>query len=118
MRTPPKFILLNFVLALNITLFNACETKEIVSSTKTPQQNELDITVPAFEMLEIVGSDNEVVTTTSDVELAKPEVIDENIIPIQNTNDLVFKGGETPISTDKLGKWVFHLSFILQVRGR
>jgi hypothetical protein len=103
MRTPPKFILLNFVLALNITLFNACETKEIVSSTKTPQQNELDITVPAFEMLEIVGSDNEVVTTTSDVELAKPEVIDENIIPIQNTNDLVFKGGETPISTDKLG---------------
>jgi len=103
MRPPPKFILLNFVLALNITLFNACETKEIVSSTKTPQQNELDITVPAFEMLEIVGSDNEVVTTTSDVELAKPEVIDENIIPIQNTNDLVFKGGETPISTDKLG---------------
>ena len=103
MRTPLKFILLNFVLALNITLFNACETKEIVSSTKTPQQNELDITVPAFEMLEIVGSDNEVVTTTSDVELAKPEVIDENIIPIQNTNDLVFKGGETPISTDKLG---------------
>ena len=103
MSTPLKLILLIFVLALSIILFSACETKERVSSTKTPQQNELDITVPAFEMLEIVGSDNEVVTTTSDVELAKPEVIDENIIPIQNTNDLVFKGGETPISTDKLG---------------
>jgi hypothetical protein len=54
-------------------------------------------------MLEIVGSENEVVLSKSDVELAKPKVIDENIIPIQNTNDLVFKGGETPISTDKMG---------------
>ena len=103
MSTPLKLILLIFVLALSIILFSACETKEIVSSTKTPQQNELDITVPAFAMLEIVGSDNEDVTSTSDVELAKPEVIAENIIPIQNTNDLVFKGGEAPISTDKMG---------------
>lgn len=92
-----------FVLALNIILFNACETKESVSSSKTPQQNELNITVPSFAMLEIVGSENEVVPTKSDAELAKPEVIDENIIPIQNTNDLVFKGGEAPISTDKMG---------------
>ena len=103
MRTPLNFILLIFVLAFSITLFNACETKEKVLSTKTPQQNELDITVPAFAMLEIVGSDNEDVTSTSDVELAKPEVIAENIIPIQNTNDLVFKGGEAPITTDKMG---------------
>lgn len=103
MSTPLKLILLMFVLALNIILFNACETKERVSSTKTPQQNELNITVPSFAMLEIVGSENEVVPTKSDVELAKPEVIDENIIPIQNTNDLVFKGGEAPISTDKMG---------------
>jgi hypothetical protein len=103
MSTPLKLILLIFVLALSIILFSACETKEIVSSTKTPQQNELDITVPAFAMLEIVGSDNEVVTSTSDVELAKPEVIAENIIPIQNTNDLVFKGGEAPITADKMG---------------
>jgi hypothetical protein len=103
MSTPLKLILLIFVLALSIILFSACETKEIVSSTKTPQQNELDITVPAFAMLEIVGSDNEDVTSTSDVELAKPEVIAENIIPIQNTNDLVFKGGEAPITTDKMG---------------
>ncbi|MDP4810632.1 MAG: PKD domain-containing protein, partial [Saprospiraceae bacterium] len=92
-----------FVLALNIILFNACETKERVSSTKTPQQNELNITVPSFAMLEIVGSENEVVPSKSDVELAKPEVIDENIIPIQNTNDLVFKGGEAPVSADKMG---------------
>ena len=103
MSTPLKLILLIFVLALNIILFNACETKESVSSSKTPQQNELNITVPSFAMLEIVGSENEVVPTKSDVELAKPEVIDENIIPIQNTNDLVFKGGEAPISTDKMG---------------
>jgi hypothetical protein len=103
MSTPLKLILLIFVLALNIILFNACETKERVSSSKTPQQNELDITVPSFAMLEIVGLENEVVPTKSDVELAKPEVIDENIIPIQNTNDLVFKGGEAPISTDKMG---------------
>lgn len=103
MSTPLKLILLIFVLALNIILFNACETKERVSSTKTPQQNELNITVPSFAMLEIVGSENEVAPTKSDVELAKPEVIDENIIPIQNTNDLVFKGGEAPISTDKMG---------------
>lgn len=103
MSTPLKLILLIFVLALNIFLFSACETKERVSSTKTPQQNELNITVPSFAMLEIVGSENEVVPSKSDVELAKPEVIDENIIPIQNTNDLVFKGGEAPISTDKMG---------------
>jgi len=103
MSTPLKLILLIFVLALNMILFNACETKERVSSSKTPQQNELNITVPSFAMLEIVGSENEVVPTKSDVELAKPEVIDENIIPIQNTNDLVFKGGEAPISTDKMG---------------
>ena len=103
MSTPLKLILLIFVLALSIILFSACETKEIVSSTKTPQQNELDITVPAFAMLEIVGSENEVVPSKSDVELAKPKVIDENIIPIQNTNDLVFKGGEAPITTDKMG---------------
>jgi hypothetical protein len=74
-----------------------------VSSTKTPQQNELNITVPSFAMLEIVGSENEVVPSKSDVELDKPKVIDENIIPIQNTNDLVFKGGEAPISSDKMG---------------
>ena len=103
MSTPLKLILLIFVLALNIILFNACETKERVSSSKTPQQNELNITVPSFAMLEIVGSENEVVPTKSDVELAKPEVIDENIIPIQNRNDLVFKGGEAPISADKMG---------------
>jgi len=103
MSTPLKLILLIFVLALNIILFNACETKERVSSSKTPQQNELNITVPSFAMLEIVGSENEVVPTKADVELAKPEVIDENIIPIQNTNDLVFKGGEAPISADKMG---------------
>jgi hypothetical protein len=103
MSTPLKLILLIFVLALNIILFNACETKERVSSSKTPQQNELNITVPSFAMLEIVGLENEVVPTKSDVELAKPEVIDENIIPIQNTNDLVFKGGEAPISADKMG---------------
>ena len=103
MSTPLKLILLIFVLALNIILFNACETKERVSSSKTPQQNELNITVPSFAMLEIVGLENEVVPTKSDVELAKPEVIDENIIPIQNTNDLAFKGGEAPISTDKMG---------------
>ena len=103
MSTPLKLILLIFVLALNMILFNACETKERVSSSKTPQQNELNITVPSFAMLEIVGSENEVVPTKADVELAKPEVIDENIIPIQNTNDLVFKGGEAPISADKMG---------------
>ena len=103
MRTPLELILLIFVLALNITLFSACETKEKVSTTKTPQQNELNITVPAFAMLEIVGSEDEVVNSKSDVEVAKPEVIGENIIPIQNTNDLVFKGGEAPITTDKMG---------------
>ena len=103
MSTPLKLILLIFVLALSIILFSACETKERVSSTKTPQQNELNITVPSFAMLEIVGSENEVVPSKSDVELAKPKVIDENIIPIQNTNDLVFKGGEAPITTDKMG---------------
>ena len=103
MSTPLKLILLIFVLALNIFIFSACETKERVSSTKTPQQNELNITVPSFAMLEIVGSENEVVPSKSDVELAKPEVIDENIIPTQNTNDLVFKGGEAPISSDKIG---------------
>ena len=103
MSTPLKLILLIFVLALNIFLYSACETKVRVSSTKTPQQNELNITVPSFAMLEIVGSENEVVPSKSDVELAKPKVIDENIIPIQNTNDLVFKGGEAPITTDKMG---------------
>ena len=103
MSTPLKLILLIFVLALSIILFSACETKERVSSTKTPQQNELNITVPSFAMLEIVGLENEVVPSKSDVELAKPKVIDENIIPIQNTNDLVFKGGEAPITTDKMG---------------
>ena len=103
MSTPLKLILLIFVLALSIILFSACETKERVSSTKTPQQNELNITVPSFAMLEIVGSENEVVPSKSDVELAKPKVIDENIIPIQNTHDLVFKGGEAPITADKMG---------------
>lgn len=103
MRTPLNLILLIFVLVCSIILFSACETKERVSSTKTPQQNELNITVPSFAMLEIVGSENEVVPSKSDVELAKPEVIDENIIPTQNTNDLVFKGGEAPISSDKIG---------------
>jgi hypothetical protein len=103
MRTPLNFILLIFVLALSIALFSACETKEKVSSTKTPQQNELNISVPAFAMLEIVGSENEPVISKSNVELDKPEVIDENIIPIQNTNELVFKGGEAPISADKMG---------------
>ena len=103
MSTPLKLILLIFVLALSIILFSACETKDRVSSTKTPQQNELNITVPSFAMLEIVGSENEVVPSKSDVELAKPKVIDENIIPIQNTNDLVFKGGEAPITADKMG---------------
>jgi len=103
MRTPLNFILLIFVLALSIALFSACETKDKVSSTKTPQQNELNISVPAFAMLEIVGSENEPVISKSNVELAKPEVIDENIIPIKNTNELVFKGGEAPISTDKMG---------------
>lgn len=103
MRTPLNFILLIFVLALSIALFSACETKDKVSSTKTPKQNELNISVPAFAMLEIVGSENEPVISKSNVELAKPEVIDENIIPIQNTNELVFKGGEAPISTDKMG---------------
>jgi len=103
MRTPLNFILLIFVLALSIALFSACDTKDKVSSTKTPQQNELNISVPAFAMLEIVGSENEPVISKSNVELAKPEVIDENIIPIQNTNELVFKGGEAPISTDKMG---------------
>ena len=103
MRTPLNFILLIFVLALSIALFSACETKDKVSSTKTPQQNELNISVPAFAMLEIVGSENEPVISKSNVELAKPEVIDENIIPIQNTNELVFKGGEAPISADKMG---------------
>ena len=103
MRTPLNFILLIFVLALSIAQFSACETKDKVSSTKTPQQNELKISVPAFAMLEIVGSENEPVISKSNVELAKPEVIDENITPIQNTNELVFKGGEAPISADKMG---------------
>jgi hypothetical protein len=103
MRTPLNFILLIFVLALSIALFSACETKDKVSSTKTPQQNELNISVPAFAMLEIVGSENEPAIKKPNVELAKPEVIDENIIPIQNKNELVFKGGEAPISPDKMG---------------
>ena len=103
MRTPLNFILLIFVLALSIAQFSACETKDKVSSTKSPQQNELNISVPSFAMLEIVGSENEPVISKSNVELAKPEVIDENIIPIQNTNELVFKGGEAPISADKMG---------------
>lgn len=103
MRTPLNLVLLVFVLVWSIILCSACETKERVSSTKTPQQNELNMTVPSFAMLEIVGLENEVVPSKSDVELAKPQVIDENIIPIQNTNDLVFKGGETPISSDKMG---------------
>ncbi len=103
MSTPLKLFLFIFVLVLNIILFSACENKERVSSSKTPQQNELNITVPSFAMLEIVGSENEVLPSKSKVELAKPEVIDENIIPIQNTNDLVFKDGEVPIPSDKMG---------------
>lgn len=103
MRTPLNFILSIFAVALSTILFNACEAKEKESITKPPEQNELNITVPAFAMLEIVGSENESAPAKSDVELAKPEVIDEDIIPIQNTNDLVFKGGEAPPSPEKTG---------------
>lgn len=103
MRTSLNFILSIFAVALSTILFFACEVKEKGSITKTPRQNELDITVPAFAMLEIVGSESEPAQLKSDIELTKPKIIDEDIIPIQNTNDLVFKGGAAPPSPEKPG---------------
>lgn len=103
MRNPHKPLLLVFILVLGIAIFSACESKEKASSAKTPQQNEMDISVPAFAMLEIVGSENAPIQVKTEVELTKPEVIEENIIPIQNKNELVYKGGEAPVSPGKTG---------------
>jgi hypothetical protein len=103
MRTPRKPILLLYILVLGITIFSACENKEKITLAKTPEQNELEITVPSFAMLEIVGSETLPLSRIREVELANPEVIEENIIPIQNTNELVFKGGEAPVSAGKTG---------------
>jgi len=103
MRTPREPILLLYILVLGITIFSACENKEKITLAKTPEQNELEITVPSFAMLEIVGSETLPLSRIREVELANPEVIEENIIPIQNTNELVFKGGEAPVSAGKTG---------------
>ena len=103
MRTPHKPLLLAYILVLGITIFSACETREKVSLAKKPQQNELDITVPSFAMLEIVGSETAPIQVKNEVELSKSEVIEENIIPIQNKNELAFKGGEAPVSPVKTG---------------
>jgi len=103
MRTPPKPLLLAYILVLSITIFSACENKEKTTLAKTPEQNDLEITVPSFAMLEIVGSETVPMSRIREVELANPEVIEENIIPIQGTNELVFKGGEVPVSAGKTG---------------
>jgi len=103
MRTPYKPFFLVFILVLSVTIFNACESKEKVTLAKTPQQNELEITVPPFAMLEIVGSETVPISRSAEVELTTQEIIEENIIPSQSTNQLVFKGGEAPISTGKTG---------------
>jgi hypothetical protein len=103
MRTPHKPLLLVYILALGITIFSACETRENATLPKAPQQDELDISVPPFAMLEIVGSETAPVQVKNEVELTKSEVIKENIIPIQNKNDLVFKGGEARVSPVKTG---------------
>lgn len=103
MRNPHKPLLLAIILVLGITIFSACETREKAILPKTPQHNELDISVPSFAMLEIVGSETEPIQIINEVELSKSEVIEENIIPIQNKNELVFKGGEAPVSPVKTG---------------
>jgi hypothetical protein len=103
MRTPQKPLLLAYILVLSITIFSACENKEKTTLAKTPEQNDLEITVPSFAMLEIVGSETVPMSRIREVELANPEVIEENIIPIQGTNELVFKGGEVPVSAGKTG---------------
>lgn len=101
MRTPFKPLLLVYILVLGISIFSACELKEKATIAKTPKHNELDITVPAFKMLEIVGSEYGPIQVENEVEPSKPEVIEENIIPIQNTSELVYKGGEAPVSPGK-----------------
>jgi hypothetical protein len=103
MRTPHNPFLLVYILILNITIFSACQSKEKATLAKPPQKNELSITVPSFAMLEIVGSETVPMSRTAEVELSNPKVIEENIIPIQNKNELVFKGGEAPVSPVKTG---------------
>lgn len=103
MRTLHRPFMLAFFLVLNITMFTACESSEKVVFAEPPQQNELEITVPSFAMLEIVGSETLPLSKTTAAEISNDEVIQENIIPIQSTNELVFKGGEVPVSTNTSG---------------
>jgi len=103
MRIPHHPLLLVYILVWSITIFSACESKEKATLAKSPQQNELEITVPSFALLEIVGSEKEPMSRIAEVELLTPEVIEENITPIQNATELVFKGGEVPVSAGKTG---------------
>ncbi len=103
MKTPHKPLLLAYILVLSMTIFSACESREKATLAKTPQKNELDISVPSFAMLEIVGSETAPIQIKNELELSNSEVIEENIIPIQNKNDLVFKGSEVPVSPGKTG---------------
>ncbi|MEY3322476.1 MAG: hypothetical protein RLZZ417_2059 [Bacteroidota bacterium] len=101
MRTPLESLLLVYVLLISVLFFNGCKSKETQSLAKTPIQNELEISVPSFEQLEIVGSETITISKKSDAVLSNLEKMDENIIPVQSSNELVFKGGETPVPNVK-----------------
>lgn len=101
MRTPLESLLLVYVLLISVLFLNGCKSKETQSLAKTPIQNELEISVPSFEQLEIVGSETITISKKSDAVLSNLEKMDENIIPVQSSNELVFKGGETPVPNVK-----------------
>jgi len=101
MRTPTESLLLVYVLLMLSFFLYGCKSKETQSLAKIPIQNELEISVPEFANLEIVGSETNPDNKKMDSVLSNLEKIEENIIPIQSKNDLVYKGGETPIPTAK-----------------
>jgi hypothetical protein len=103
MRTPTESLLLVYVLLMLSFILNGCKSKETQSLAKIPIQNELEISVPEFANLEIVGNETIMDDKKTDSVLSNLEKIEENIIPIQSKNDLVFKGGETPVPTVKTG---------------
>jgi hypothetical protein len=103
MRTPTESLLLVYVLLMLSFILNGCKSKETQSLSKIPIQNELEISVPEFANLEIVGNETIMDDKKTDSVLSNLEKIEENIIPIQSKNDLVFKGGETPVPTVKTG---------------
>jgi hypothetical protein len=103
MRIPLQSLLLGCFLVISFLFSFGCKPKASESIPNPPIQKDIAISVPEFAPLEIVGSNDANEQTKSDDILSTVENIEKVIIPVRPTNELIFKGGESPTPAVKNG---------------